>query len=118
MPQYPREVTADYAKKYYGIIVKPSVAPPTVVTAPHATGSTTLGSVLNCTMGTWTNEPTSYAYQWLRDGTAIAGAIAAQYTLVAADSTHSISCTVTATNAAGSASSTSNAISATTTRSF
>src|SRR6516164_1901299 len=27
-------------------------------------------SLLSCTMGNWDGEPTSYAYQWLLDGTA------------------------------------------------
>jgi hypothetical protein len=84
--------------------------PPVVVTVPHATGTGTTGSTLSCTMGNWTNEPTSYAYQWLRDGTAIAGATANTHVVVSADVTHEISCEVTATNALGNGSSVSNAI--------
>ena len=38
---------------------------PTNVTVPHVTQD---GAVLNCTMGEWTGEPTSYAYQWQRAG--------------------------------------------------
>jgi hypothetical protein len=89
------------------------IEPPVVVTAPHATGTATVGSVLSCTQGTWSYAPTHYAYQWLRNGGNITGATAATYTLAAADSSNSISCRVTATNPAGSASSVSNAIAVT-----
>ncbi|SED74021.1 hypothetical protein SAMN05444161_3887 [Rhizobiales bacterium GAS191] len=88
----------------------PILAPPANAVAPVVSGSITLGGVLNVTNGTWTNAPTSYGYQWLRDGTAIPGANAASYTTVAADETTMISCTVTATNAAGSVGATSNAV--------
>jgi hypothetical protein len=90
----------------------PSGAPPPVNTvAPAASGTTTIGSTLSCTPGTWTNAPTSYAYQWLRGGTNISGATASTYVTVTADGGASVSCTVTATNTAGSASATSNALS-------
>jgi hypothetical protein len=84
--------------------------PPVVEFAPHASGTGTTGSTLSCTMGIWTNEPTSYAYQWLRDGTAIAAATANTHVVVGGDVGHSISCEVTATNALGDASSVSNSI--------
>ena len=76
--------------------------PPVNTTAPAVTGTGAVGNTLSVTNGNWTYVPTSYAYQWRRDGANIAGATAATYLLVAADSTHSISCSVTATNAAGS----------------
>jgi hypothetical protein len=87
--------------------------PPKVVTAPHATGSGTTGSTLSCTMGTWTNVPSSYAYQWLRNGVAIAGATANTHVVVAADVGTDVSCEVTATNSYGDASSISNIIAVT-----
>lgn len=80
---------------------------------PAATGVGTVGSTLSCTTGTWTNTPTSYAYAWLRGATPIAGAIAATYVLVAADSGTNVLCRVTAVNAAGSATASSNAIAVT-----
>ena len=43
----------------------PSSAPVNTV-APVISGTTTLGSVLTTTNGTWTNSPTSYTYQWKR----------------------------------------------------
>jgi hypothetical protein len=59
------------------------------------------GTTLNCTMGNWQGEPTSYSYAWQIDGTA-AGSDAATYEVQAADVGKSATCTVTATNAAGS----------------
>ncbi len=41
---------------------------------PGISGSSTVGSILAVDLGTWTNTPTSYMYQILRDGAAIAGA--------------------------------------------
>jgi hypothetical protein len=78
------------------------VNPPVNVTVPYVSPETAaVGASLNCTMGTWTNEPASYAYQWMRDGAALTGT-SADYTIVADDAGHSLSCVVTATNAVGS----------------
>jgi hypothetical protein len=59
------------------------------------------GDTLNSTMGNWTAEPTSYAYQWQRDGTPV-GAGGATYPVGAADVGKSMTCVVTATNPNGS----------------
>jgi hypothetical protein len=59
------------------------------------------GTTLNCTMGIWTGEPTSYAYAWKLDDAA-AGSDAATYEVQAGDVGKSATCVVTATNAAGS----------------
>lgn len=85
------------------------VIPPVNTAAPVASGTGTVGQTLSVTTGTWQYSPT-FTYQWQRGGAAIGGAIAATYVLVAADSGASVSCQVTATNAAGSASASSNAI--------
>jgi hypothetical protein len=75
-----------------------------VVEEPHATPpAPAVGEVANCTMGIWNGEPTSYAYQWQRDGAPIAEAGAsADYTIAAADVGASVTCQLTASNAAGS----------------
>ena len=86
------------------------VAVPANTAAPVASGSLTVGSTLSCTQGTWTNSPTSYAYQWQRGGTNIAGATSASYVTVSADGGTSVGCLVTANNAAGSASQASNTL--------
>jgi hypothetical protein len=88
---------------------------PGIITAPYVHAGATppiVGTVCTSTTGSWVGTPTSYAYQWTRDGTNIAAATAATYTLVAADvGGHQIRCVVTATNAQGStASPPSNAI--------
>ena len=84
--------------------------PPVNVVAPVITGTGTVGSTLTLqTIGSWIGN-TSGSYKWRRDGVDIAGATANTYTLVAADSTHSITAYVTTTNKYGSTSATSNAI--------
>jgi hypothetical protein len=87
-----------------------TVLPPANTTAPAVTGTGAVGNTLTCTTGIWTLSPTSYAYQWMRNGAKISGATASTYKLIAADSTHSIACMVTAFTAGGSASVASNAI--------
>jgi hypothetical protein len=57
---------------------------------------------MRCTMGNWENYPTSYSYQWMQDGTLPIGADNDTLPLLASNDGHSITCVVTATNAAGS----------------
>jgi len=78
---------------------------PAVIDIPYASANASppvAGTVCSVTNGNWTGTPSSYAYQWKRDGTTNLGT-AATYTLVAADiPAHQITCVVTATNATGS----------------
>jgi Carboxypeptidase regulatory-like domain len=83
---------------------------PVSTKAPELTGTPALGETLSCSQGSWENSPTSYAYKWLRDGVEIAAQTASTYVVVVADEGHGISCEVTATNTAGSTSSTSNVL--------
>jgi hypothetical protein len=76
----------------------PATAPPVNVDVPYVQQ---VGDHMTCTMGNWQGEPTSYAYQWKRDGTNI-GTGAAQYTVTGADVGKTFTCVVTATNALGS----------------
>jgi len=85
----------------------PPTAPPVNSTLPVISGTTSVGSVLNTTNGTWTNSPSSFSYQWKRGATNI-GTNTTTYTLVQADAAQNITCVVTATNASGSANATSN----------
>ena len=71
---------------------------PVVVDVPLVTQS---GATLNCTMGNWQGEPTSYAYAWQINGSAV-GTDQATYEVQAGDVGGTATCTVTATNAAGS----------------
>ena len=76
-----------------------TLAPPVNRDVPYVSQS---GAQLNCTMGNWDGEPTSYAYAWHRDGVAVAGATSATHAVTSDDSGHGLACVVTATNALGS----------------
>ena len=82
-------------------------AAPTNAVLPAITGTPQVGQTLAASTGTWTGSPTSYAYQWLRSGAAIAGATSASYAPASADIGATLACSVTATSATGSASATS-----------
>ena len=92
------------------IITADNYAPVNTV-LPVISGTTTLGSVLTTTNGTWTNSPSSFTYQWKRNATNV-GTNTPSYTLVLADSGAAITCIVTAINGAGSTPATSNIITA------
>ena len=83
---------------------------PTNTTAPTITGTAKVGQTLTAGDGTWSNTPTSFAYQWLRcnpGGNAcdsVANGMQKTYTLVGADRNHTMRVKLTATNADGSAS--------------
>ena len=96
-------------------IIGLTATPPVNTVAPVISGSTTVGSVLTSTDGTWTGTPTSFAYQWYRGLVQIFGETLNTYTLVSADLAQNTTCQVTATNAVGSTAATSNIIIATST---
>ena len=84
---------------------------PVNTVAPAITGTAQEGQTLTCSTGTWTGNPTpTYAYQWKCNDVNIGSATNSTYTLVTADVGQSIKCTVTATNAVGSASADSNTV--------
>lgn len=86
-----------------------SSAVPVNKTLPTIGGTTEAGQTLTATHGTWTNNPTSFHYAWLRcDGTgnacvAIKGATSKIYTLTDLDVGHTLRVRVTAVNASGKA---------------
>ena len=86
---------------FFSVSGSASLAPVNTV-LPVITGTTTEGQVLSVSDGTWTNSPSGYTYQWLRDGVSIGSATANTYTLQAADVGTRIACTVTASNGSGS----------------
>ncbi|MDQ6867125.1 MAG: right-handed parallel beta-helix repeat-containing protein [Pseudomonadota bacterium] len=69
---------------------------------PTISGTPQVGQTLTSTNATWTNNPTSFTYQWNRAGSAIGGAIASSYVPVSADVGSTLTVSVTATNASGS----------------
>ncbi|MBO0746711.1 MAG: hypothetical protein J2O47_00085 [Acidimicrobiaceae bacterium] len=76
------------------------------ITAPTASDTLTVGGpggqTLSCDPSDWLGSPT-FAYQWYRDGAAIAGATSSTYIASAADlaTAAEFQCLVTATNAGG-----------------
>ncbi len=87
-------------------VSRSAVPPPPALVALVSTGKPTVGaarvgSAVTCAPGGWSGAPTSFAYQWLRDGAAISGANGAAYTPVLADTGASLTCVVVAANAAG-----------------
>lgn len=109
---YPAALTAATIKLHYRLGANLA---PVNTAAPVASGSTTIGSVVSVTNGTWTDagSPT-FTYQWKRNSVPIGGATSSSYTLTAADDTATIVCTVTDTDAVGATSADSNAITDTT----
>ncbi|WP_156380767.1 phage tail tube protein [Pseudolabrys sp. Root1462] len=73
---------------------------------PAISGTLATGDTLTAYEGNWSGAPT-FTYQWKNATVNINGATSKTYVLAAGDSGDSITVTVTATNAAGSASATS-----------
>jgi hypothetical protein len=74
---------------------------------PTISGTPEQGKTLTASTGSWSNDPTSYAYQWQDCATAsscsnISGATSSTYTLQSTDVSKTIDVVVTATNAGGS----------------
>lgn len=93
-----------------GSLIEIFAAKPTNSAAPAVTGTAAVGSVLSCSQGTWTNNPISLTYRWLRNGTAIAGQSTSSYTVQKADLGMGLACEVTASNVGGATGATSNTV--------
>jgi hypothetical protein len=72
--------------------------PPVNLHVPYAAQE---NGVVSCTMGEWAGDPSSYAYQWQNDGEEV-GDGTNSYAVTAGDVGKTVTCIVTATNAAGS----------------
>jgi hypothetical protein len=81
--------------------------PPVSLIPPAITGAPVVGQALGCSQGIWTGPPSSYAYQWTRQGADLPGATLASYTVVTGDVGKALRCRVTASNSMGSTSATS-----------
>jgi O-acetyl-ADP-ribose deacetylase (regulator of RNase III) len=85
---------------------------------PSVRGELAAGKTVECSAGTWENDPTAYEYQWyLASGgeaeaiaTPIEGATAQTYVIASYDRGGSLSCTVTASNSAGEETATSESV--------
>jgi hypothetical protein len=90
-----------------------SAAAPQNTALPQISGTAKEGETLTASNGSWSSTPTSYAYQWRRcasDGSAcgdITGATKQTYAVTAADVGNTLRVVVTASNADGKASATS-----------
>jgi hypothetical protein len=82
---------------------------PVALAPPRITGQTQAGAVLTAQTGLWIFEGqvTGETWSWRRNGTAIAGATAATYTVTAADQGAALTVVQTLATAAGSRSATS-----------
>jgi len=89
---------------------------PVAVAPPSIGGGTVAGDMLTCSQGAWVPDsfssqlyraPSSYAYEWLRDGSAVSGTRQSTFVPPAAGT---YACHVTAANQAGSAVQTSSAV--------
>jgi hypothetical protein len=76
-------------------------APPHNTVAPAIHGKATSGASLSCEPGVWINDPLSFTYRWSRNGTPIAGATSPSYKVRVADEGSTLTCTVSASGAAG-----------------
>jgi len=92
-----------------------SAAAPQNTAAPQISGNAREDVTLTAANGTWSGSPTSYAYQWRRcatDGTRcgdITGATKQTYLLVSGDVSRTVGVAVTAANADGKTTATSQA---------
>src|SRR5262249_47815992 len=93
----------------FAVVRLQGLNPPVNIVAPRIEGTPALGARLTCQTRApdWTNGPTAFAFQWLRDGAPIAGATHSDYVVARVDAEHSIACQVTASNSGGSGQATS-----------
>ena len=90
------------------VLVSSLTAAPVNLVRPEISGGASIGDVLTVTPGLWVydesmGEPV-LSYQWRRNGVIIAGAAAANYTLVAANAGCTLTVVETATSGSASAS--------------
>src|SRR2546422_8909158 len=85
-------------------------AAPANTTPPSISGTPTVGQTLTASEGSWSNTPTSFAYQWLRcnaggdNCVSVANGTQETYPLAGADAGRPRRVRVAATDAAGSTS--------------
>src|SRR4051812_10888175 len=83
-------------------VLAPSAPPATSSPVIGFVGQSEVGADYTCTSGAWIGNNPTFAYEWRRDGTPIAGANRDNYVTVPADVGTLITCRVTATDNTGS----------------
>lgn len=96
-------LTATVGLRVAGDVTIVAASAPTNTIAPQILGTAKVGTVLTIWDGIWTGNG-AFTYQWLAAASPISGATGSTYTPVTGDIGDPITCTVTCTNAAGSAS--------------
>jgi endoglucanase len=99
--------TTDFDDVRVGVPATTTMPPaPASIALPAISGIDQQGQTLTASTGTWSSNPTSYAYQWQdcdsSGCSSISGATGSSYALQASDVGESIDVIVTATNAGGS----------------
>lgn len=75
---------------------------PSNTVAPVVSGTSAPGGTLTCSTGTWSASPSSYAYQWQKDGVDISGQTTNAFTVPGSGYNGSVvRCNVSATNGTG-----------------
>jgi hypothetical protein len=77
---------------------------PVSITAPTIAGFPQVSAYLTASTGTWRNSPSSFTYQWYAGGKPIPSQTRDEVLLSPLEQSHVVTVTVTASNAAGSAS--------------
>jgi hypothetical protein len=118
-PQYGTCPISAYVNGYLAATSPPATpVAPSNTALPAISGTATQGHTLSTSNGTWNGSASGYSYQWRQcdssgnSCTNISGATASSYTLATGDVGHTVRAAVTATNAGGSATATSNATTA------
>jgi hypothetical protein len=101
LPEYAQELEAQGF-----VVIGGSAGGPLNVELPYVSQT---GTTLNCTMGIWTGDPDTYAYQWNVDGANV-GSGGNSHNVTLDDVGKPATCAVTAGNEAGTATATSNAV--------
>jgi hypothetical protein len=92
---------------------QPALVAPVLLRAPQLSGTGRIGTALTADPGLWSGTPApSLTLNWQRDGADIPGASGTGYVPGPADDLRAIRCRVTATNAAGTASAVTAAVTA------
>ncbi len=97
------------------VVSQPPPPAPSNTALPAISGTAIQGKVLSASEGEWSGNPTSYTYQWQRCGTTgggcsnVSGATHSTYSLGSGDVGYTLRVVVSATNAGGTTSATSDA---------